>query len=140
MLGGNVMIRGWVALCGIGFYDKLVAHEAMKRAWDRYNESEMFRTDQSQPFTYAGIGWEEYDGMIGDDYLVPEERALLIPLVQDLCVTNFAPAPWFDTVNTIGLPYYARAGKQTDEYLELKAQSNPIHLCTNPEAIIELKP
>ncbi len=140
VLGGNVVVRGWIALCGIGFYDKLVAHEAMKRAWDRFNDSEMLRTDQSKPFSYAGVGWEEYDGMIGDDYLIPEERAILIPLVSGLCLTRYAPAPWFDTVNTRGLPYYSRPGKESDESLELKAQSNPMHLCTMPNAIIELKP
>ncbi len=139
-LGGNAVIRGWVALCGISYYDDLVAHEEMKRAWDRYNESSQLRDDHTTPFTYAGIRWEEYDGMVGDKYLIKEDRAILIPLVDELCITRYAPAPWFDTVNTVGLPYYSRTGEVRDEYVELKAQSNPIHLCTNPEAIIELKP
>lgn len=139
-LGDNVIVRGWVGLCGIGFYDKFVAHEEMKRAWERYNESSMFRTDQSKPFAFADVAWEEYDGAIGDKYLIPEERAILIPLVSGLCVTRYAPAPWFDTVNTVGLPYYSRPGKQSDESLELKAQSNPMHICTVPDAIFELTP
>ena len=44
-----------------------------------------------------------------------------------------------ETVNTIGLEYYARMDeKPKGRGFDLEVQSNPLTLCTFPEALIEL--
>ena len=50
-----------------------------------------------------------------------------------------APADWMETVNTIGLEYYARMDeKPKGRGFDLEVQSNPLTLCTYPEALVEL--
>ncbi|WP_300908374.1 major capsid protein [uncultured Desulfovibrio sp.] len=50
-----------------------------------------------------------------------------------------APADWMETVNTIGLPYYARMdAKPRSRGYDLEVQSNPLTLCIYPEALVEL--
>ena len=72
--------------------------------------------------------------MCGDDeaYAVPKG-------VPERFITRFAPADYMEAVNTNGLPYYAKqeAGK-FGKAVELEAQSNPLHLCTRPRAVIKL--
>ena len=49
------------------------------------------------------------------------------------------PANYMETVNTIGLPYYAKQEPMDfDKGIEVETQSNPIHLCTRPAAICKL--
>jgi hypothetical protein len=44
-----------------------------------------------------------------------------------------------ETVNTIGLPYYAKQERiPFDKGVQLELQSNPLHICTKPRAIIKL--
>lgn len=58
--------------------------------------------------------------------------------VTDLLITRYAPADYVETVNTIGLPFYAKQERlRLDKGVELEAQSNPLNLCTKPRAIIK---
>ena len=59
--------------------------------------------------------------------------------VAGLFITRFAPADYLDTVNTLGLPYYADSQPKGRKGVKLEVQSNPLHLCLVPGAIIELK-
>jgi hypothetical protein len=59
--------------------------------------------------------------------------------VSDLFVTNYAPADYMETVNTNGLPYYAKQEvMRMDKGVEIESQSNPISICTRPRSIIKL--
>ncbi|MDK2124490.1 major capsid protein [Chitinimonas sp. DQS-5] len=72
---------------------------------------------------------------MGNDeaYAIPEG-------VSGLFITRFAPADYLETVNTLGLPYYAKIWPlANDKGLSLEAQSNPPNLCTRPRAVIQLK-
>ncbi|MNT53517.1 hypothetical protein D3C72_1906050 [compost metagenome] len=60
--------------------------------------------------------------------------------MKDLFITRFGPANYIETVNTIGLPRYAKGvvdkwGKRVD----FEAQSNPLNLCTRPRTLIQGK-
>ena len=137
---GNVMVPRWRVLCGSAFFDALVADEGTKRAWERYNEGEALRNDPEGGFLFGGLFWEEYADEINDSPLIPEDKAFLVPEgVNGLFITRFAPADYMDTVNTLGLPYYADTQPVGRKGVKLEVQSNPIHLCLNPAAIIELE-
>jgi hypothetical protein len=44
-----------------------------------------------------------------------------------------------ETVNTIGLPYYAKQEElRMGKGIDLESQSNPISICTRPRAVIKL--
>lgn len=134
------VITGWLGLCGRGFYDAFVGHENVKAAFDRWNNGAFLRDDMRAGFDFGQVVWKEFYGKVGSINYIDTDAAYLIPVgVDDLFITRFAPANYMETVNTLGLPYYAkqelmRMGKGVD----LEAQSNPLNLCTKPRAVIKL--
>ena len=70
----------------------------------------------------------------------PANEAIVVPDgVPGLVITRFAPADYNETVNTIGLPYYARSEpKKMNKGWDLEAQSNPINICTRPASLIRV--
>ena len=143
---GGIMHRGLVALCGTAFFDALVGHPAVEKAWDRYLDSQMARTSQRNQegtgpgFNHVGIDWLEYKGSVGGIPFIADNEAWLVPMgVADLFVTHFAPADYIETVNTLGLPYYAKQEPmRMGKGVEIEAQSNPISICTRPNVIRKL--
>lgn len=144
---GGIMYTGFHAFCGTAFFDTLVSHAAVEKAYDRWMESMFLRTDQrgqegtGPGFDFVGVRWEEYRGQVsGQSFIAPDE-AYLVPLgIRDMFVTNYAPADYMETVNTTGLPYYAKQElMRMGKGVELEAQSNPINFCTRPGAVIKLK-
>lgn len=144
MLGG-LQYTGVTVECSREFFDALVNHPAVVTAYERWMNGEFFRTQQRKPggggsFMFGDIIFEEYRGSVNGQRFIPANKAYAVPMgVPDLFVTHYAPADYMETVNTLGLPYYAKQilspnGKRVD----LEAQSNPLHLCTRPQAIIEL--
>lgn len=137
---GAQMYRGMRAFCSSGFFDSLVAHAAVEAAFDRWMQGEFLRGDPRSGFYHGGVYWEEYRGNVGGVPFIADGEAYLVPEgVPDLFVTNYAPADYEDTVNTIGLPYYAKQeAMRMGKGREIEAQSNPLCLNTRPRAIIKL--
>lgn len=137
---GNGMYTSLRAFCSAGFFDALISDADIKEAYNRWMDGEFLRNDPRGGFYFGGIYWEEYRGKVGGVDFVADGQAFLVPEgVPDLFVTSFAPADYMETVNTIGLPYYAkqeelRMGKGVD----LESQSNPISICTRPRAVVKL--
>ncbi|WP_252178337.1 major capsid protein [Endozoicomonas sp. 4G] len=134
------MVNGFVALCGETFFDLLVNHGDTKEAFDRYMDGEMLRNDPRSGFSFGGVVWRELYGKVGNTEFIDDEHAYLIPLgVPDLFITRWAPADYMETVNTLGIPYYAKQElRRMGKGVDLEAQSNPINLCTRPRAVIKL--
>ncbi|MCB1718608.1 MAG: major capsid protein, partial [Candidatus Competibacteraceae bacterium] len=71
---------------------------------------------------------------------IADDEAYVVPRnVPGLFITRFAPADYMETVNTMGLPIYSKSEPmKMNRGIEMEAQSNPIHLCTRPNAVIKL--
>jgi len=84
--------------------------------------------------------FEEYAGGIGTHDFIESGFAYAYPEgVQNLFQTRFAPADYMETVNTKGLPYYAKQElMKMNKGVHLESQSNPITFCSLPEAVIEV--
>lgn len=136
---GGVMSSGFTALCSAEFFDAFTSHAAVTDAY-KYQQSQFLRTDNREGFEFGGVTWVEYRGTIGAVRFIAANKAYLIPMgVPDLFKTIFAPAPYMESVNTIGLPFYAkREMMDFDIGVQVQAQSNPLHICTRPDAILEL--
>lgn len=143
---GGLMHRGYIALCGTAFFDSLVSHPAVEKAYDRWLDGAFLRTIQrsqesgSPGFEHCGVAWHEYKGQVSGQTFVGADDAYLIPVgVPDLFVTHYAPADYMEAVNTVGLPYYAKQEMmRMNKGVELEAQSNPISICTRPNVIVKL--
>lgn len=139
-LGGRSFTRVRV-LCSQSFFDALTSHSTVKKAFELYNQNSFARTDQSgTAFEYASVIYQEYAGGVGDTDFIPAGEAYAYPEgVTDLFQTTFAPADYMETVNTMGLPYYAKQEVMSfNKGVALESQSNPINLCTLPETVIKL--
>jgi hypothetical protein len=128
------------ALCSASFFDAFVDHPAVVRAWDNFQDRAKLADDLRGGFYFGGVYWEEYRGKVGATDYIADGKAHLVPEgVPELFSTTFVPADYMETVNTIGLPYYAKQELMDfNKGVEIEAQSNPIHLCTRPDAIVEL--
>lgn len=131
-------------LCSSSFFDALVGHASVKKAYDLFQSGEFLRTDQSREgsnsFYFAGVYFEEYRGKVGGISFIPDGEAFAIPSgVPGLFQGYFAPAPYLETVNTLGLPYYVKQWRmEADLGINVQVQSNPLHLCTRPKTVIKV--
>lgn len=127
-------------ICGRSFFETFVEHDSVKGAYERYQDGEMLRNDPRGGFEFAGITWEQYRGSVGGTAFVANGEAhVIVEGVPDLYITRFAPANYIETVNTLGLPYYAKQEvMKMGKGVDLEAQSNPISICTRPQVSIKL--
>ena len=128
------------AFCGKTWFDKFVQHAEVKAAYDRWQDGLFLRTTQRQGFEFAGITFEEYRGRIGSVDFVPDSEAYAFPVgVPNLFETYFAPGNFLDTVNTQGIPRYARQKMmEYDRGVSVLTESNPLTLNTRPKTSIKL--
>nr|WP_255218987.1 major capsid protein [Paraburkholderia kururiensis] len=126
----------------------LLAHHQLtgsgRKAYDfaylNTQQAATLRGDPTDSFDYGGITWERYKGRFSGVGFIDDDEALAVPQdVPELCITRFAPADYMETVNTVGLPYYAKQEiLPFAKGVALEAQSNPIHLPTRPKAIVRI--
>ena len=138
-LGGR-SFAGVEVLCSAAFFDQLTGHATIEKAYELFNQNAYAREDQrSSAFSFAGVTFREYLGGVGGIDFIPAGEAYAYPTgVNGLFQTHFAPADYLETVNTNGLPYYAKQELMPmNKGVTFEAQSNPINLCTLPETVIK---
>lgn len=134
----GIPFSGVRALCGATFFDNLITHGNVEATYLNQQQASELRGDPRQEINFGGIVFERYRGTSA--VKVGDNDAYAIPVgVPGLFLTRFAPADYAETVNTLGLPYYAKSEPlKFNKGYELEAQSNPLNLCTRPAAIIKL--
>ncbi len=139
------------AFCSSSFFDAFVGHASVADTF-KYQEGAVLRQDLgiNGGVRFGGITWEEYRGSVkGSDGnykdFVEDGYAYVFPEgvrteKGSLFQTNFAPADYMETVNTVGLPYYAKQAPdlQWNRFVDLEAQSNALNLCLIPRAVIKV--
>jgi len=136
---GNESVSGYRAFCGADFFDQLVAHAEVKRSFT-VSEGQVLRQDLRKGFDFGGITWEEYRGRVSGVDFVDSDEAYVVPEGTGLFKTYFAPADFIETVNTVGLPIYAKLveDKELNRSVKVHTQSNPLALCLRPRAVVKL--
>lgn len=135
--------------CSSQFFDAFVEHPAVQRAWDNFQDRGQLQMDlrgggangsQTSGFSFGGVTFEEYRGTVGGHDFILEGDAYLVPEgVNGMFLTKFAPADYMETVNTLGLPYYAKQElMRFNKGVDLEMQSNPINFNTQPDAVIRI--
>ena len=138
-------VMGWRAVCGDSFFDKLTGHGNFEKFIVNQPTAPAFLEEQkAYGSVYAcGVTWSNYRGSVGGVDFVTSTKAYLFPEGADgLFLWKNGPADYLDRVNQIptpdGMPIEVRA-EVKPKSIELEAQSNPLHICTKPAAVIELK-
>lgn len=137
---GGLMYRSIRVLCSASFFDALTGHPAVEAAFDRWMNGEFLRSDVRGGFEFGGIIWEEYRGNVAGVDFIEDGFAYAVPEgVMNLFRMHYAPAPYTDTVNTLGLPYYAKQWlNDNGTGVEIETQSNPLCLNTRPNTVVKL--
>lgn len=125
------------ALVDNGFFTALTTHPEIRETY-KYQQGIANREGRTNvPFEYGDIVWHRYRGK--GPCAIPANSARFFPVgVPDLFITRYGPADYVETVNTKGLPRYAKAEPmKMGKGVELEAQSNALHLCTRPKVLLK---
>lgn len=137
----GAMVTGYKAFCGKDWFDAFVAHPSVEKAYAGYQEAaDRLGGDMRKGFTFGGIEFEEYNTTVSGQDFIPANIAQVFPLATGGVYKMYnAPANYNETVNTLGLPVYAKAEeRKMGKGWDLEGQANPLAICTYPEALVEL--
>lgn len=137
--------------CGPVLWKKLISHPKVADAY-KYFEANGQKTNPNREdlryvgFKFGAITFEQYRGRVpgaGGQMIqfIADNEGYAFPVgVPGLFVTRYAPADFMETVNTTGLPRYARQAPDTrfNQFTELHTQSNPLSLCKRPATLIKI--
>lgn len=137
------------AICGNFFFKNLIQHASIKdafKAWQigsGFNQTQVYGVNSPQVkregFEFGGIVWENYRGYIGSSPFIPtDECRFILEGVPDLFKETYSPAPFIETVNTVGKPVYAKQKVMDFNVgIEIHVNSSPLVYCTRPQTIIK---
>lgn len=140
---GGAIVREWVGYCSSTYFDALTAHPAVQKAFENWQAAQdRLGGDMRTGFSYAGVTWIEYevevtktDGQVTK--FIPDGKARLVPITDDLFATYLAPANYNEATNTLGMEFYAKAEeRRMGKGWDVEAQSNPLSVCTAPDALV----
>lgn len=146
---GNEMYTRIRAICGTSVFDRITSSQEVNHAFYKAIDSAFLRESHVRgEFDYAGVVWEEYRGKIGSvgwnsdtsgSFFSPNEIIFFPEGTTDIFQEIYGPANFVETVNTRGLPLYAKQRLMDwDMGIELHVQSNPLMICNRPGVLISL--
>jgi hypothetical protein len=137
-LGGNPY-SGMVAYCGRTFWQSLIGHKSVKETYLNQAQAAQLRNSPVDALDFGGVRWIKYRGAANGSQMIGANDAYIVPTgVSGLLLGRFGPANYMETVNTIGLPIYAKGiPRPNNTAVDIEMQSNPLHLLTRPRAVIK---
>jgi len=134
-------------LMGDDVWDKFIVNTSVKTAFERWSGGQdgqpgaFLRSDMRRGFPFAGIYFENYRGKIGTQSFLEADEGYVFPVgAPGVFQTIYAPADYIETVNTVGLPFYAKQQVMNfDKGIMIDTQSNPLCICTQPRVIVQIK-
>ena len=145
-LKGETM-SGVLALVSPEFFDRLIGHAKVEEAYRYFATAgaQPLREDTRRRFPFAGILFEEYNATVtlstgATETLIPAGEGIAFPLgTLDTFVTYGAPANLLETVNTLGLPIYARQIARPDgSAIEIKTEASILPVNKRPRLVLRL--
>ena len=138
-------MTGVRCLCSQEFFEKLIAHPKVEKAYELFQQGAVLRDDVRAGFTFGGIVFEEDRGQATDGNgatrrFIAAGEAHAFPVgTIDTFGTYVAPADFNETVNTLGQPLYAKQdARKFERGTDLHTQSNPLPMCHRPGVLVKL--
>lgn len=130
------------AFCGKNFWQALVNHKSVRETFLYAQKVAENLGRTLNTFDVGGITFERYrtgkkaTAAAGAAFIGDNECRVVPMGVPDLFITRFAPGDYIETVNTKGLPRYAKQVRmRNDKGVEIEIQSNHISICTQPNVL-----
>ena len=136
-----------LGLCSPEFFDAFTTHPNVEKAFQYFQnmQQSLGQDYRKAGFNFGGILWKEYYGRATDidgnvRRFIAENEAVAFPLgTAQTFREYFAPADFNETVNTVGLPLYAKQEERDMQRgWDLHTQSNPLPICTRPEVLVRV--
>ncbi|UNK36568.1 major capsid protein [Shinella sp. H4-D48] len=140
------------AFVGDTFFDQLISHAEVRETYKGWSEAQILRDSYVGPsraenpiFTFGGIVFENYGAVAaegdGTKLGVESTKAKFFPVgARGMFKSYYAPAPYMETVNTLGKKYYAKQeALPMDKGVYGETQTNALHICTRPAALLRAK-
>lgn len=136
---GGVAYSSYVAYCGRTFWQSLITHKSVKETYLNQAAAAQLRGDPNADLDFGGVLWRKYRGKANGSDMIGTNDAYIVPVgVPGLLIGRFGPADYEDTVNTMGLPIYAQGIRMPNgKGWDVEMQSNPLHICTRPRAVLK---
>lgn len=128
-------------MCGKTLFDNIATAAETKTAYDRWQNGQFLRDSQVRmAFEYAGVVWEEYHGKVGATPFIADAEGYGFPVGAENCFEErYAPAPFEESVNTKGVPVYAKQEpKPFGLGVDLITLSCPLIYCARPSALFKV--
>lgn len=143
------MMTGVHSMVSRTFMRKLKSHDfvlAFRERNPRSQDALLSAEDRSRFFEFGGIMFEQYDakapttaGGSNNDFISAGEGHAFPLGTMDTFKLYNAPADFNETVNTLGLPYYAKQEpRKFNRGTDVHTQSNPLPMCRRPEVLVKL--
>jgi len=142
---GGAPYSGVYGFCSDAFWDALIANIEVRESYLAQQEASQLRAGVAyETLRFGGITFENYRGGTGTEEataFIATDKAYFFPVgVPGLFRTVYAPADYVETVNTIGLPRYAKQyPRQDGKGIIMQAQMNALNYCTRPRALVKGK-
>lgn len=139
-LKGDTM-NGIRVLVSSEFYGKLINHAKVTDAYKYHSEASVrLGTDLRPGFTFGGLTFEEYRGVINGTRLIAANEGHAVPMgTMDTFATYYAPADFNEAANTIGLPIYVKTwDKEGGRGTVIHTQCNSLPLCHQPAVLVKV--
>lgn len=134
--------------CGRDFWHALNNHAYIKEVLESAGMVKELLGSSTDNLTVGRLNFIRYKispsakfAAEGGGGFIAADKARVVPRnVPGMFITRFAPADYIETVNHPGLPRYAKQWLMPNgKGVNMEVQSNPISLCTRPQALFELK-
>jgi len=138
---GAIPFGGVYAFVSDSFWDDLIKNSEVRATYLQQAEASQLREGVAYgTLRFGGITFENYRGAItGSTQFVLTDKAHFFPVLSPgFWNTVYAPADYVETVNTIGLPRYAKQYPMpNDKGVFLEVQSNPLSYAARPNALVQ---
>ena len=128
-------------LCSPEFFSALVSAPSVERIYAAsLSLAQVAAQDLRKGWQFAGATFEEYRGVVNGNKFIEPGAAYAFPEgTTDMFSDMVAPADFLETVNTVGIPYYARqANQDMNRGIDLHVQSNILPMVTRPGLLVKL--
>jgi hypothetical protein len=131
-----------VAFCGDNFFDRLIEHPSVRGVYDGTSAAieRLGGNYSNSAFEFAEIMFVNYSGTDDNSTVAnaDDEARFFLSGVPGLFKQYNAPAAFVETVNTPGLPRYAKIAKdgRFNQSVEIHAQINPLPICLRPKTLV----
>jgi len=137
-----------VVFCSGTWWDAFTNHPNVKTAYQYFVSNQMILRDdlRKKGFVYQGVRFIEYRGFASlpsgsTVQFIPTDEAIAFPIGTSptMYVNHYAPADFNETVNTVGLPRYAKMEpRRMGQGWDIWTESNPLPIVTRPDLLVRL--